>query len=97
MSKYKLPTFISLNIQIAMKIKEELVKIKEECKLMSQFLMESKSRPENDLSFYLGEYELSMYLGEYELSMPWSLFSADDVIYQDKDTSVVAEKIQKSI
>ena len=45
-------------------------------------------KPENDLSFYLGEYELSM---------PWSLFSADDVIYQDKDTSVVAEKIQKSI
>ena len=29
MSKYKLPTFISLNIQIAMKINQELVKIKE--------------------------------------------------------------------
>ena len=33
MSKYKLPTFISLNIQIAMKINQELVKIKQDVKV----------------------------------------------------------------
>ena len=86
MFKYKLPTFISLNIQIAMKINQGLVKIKEEHKLMSQFLLASRSRPEIDLSLYLGEYELSV--------APRSLFSADGVIYQEKDKSVVAEEIR---
>ena len=87
MSKYKLPTFISLNIQIAMEINQELVKIKEERKLMSRFLVISRSRPEIDLSFYLGEYELSV--------VPRSLFSADGVMYQEKDKSVVVEEIRK--
>ena len=81
MSKYKLLTFISLNIQIAMKINQELVKNKEEHILMSWFSLASRSKPEIDLSFYLGEYALSV--------VPRSLFSADSVMYQDKDKSVV--------
>ena len=65
MSKDKLPTFISLKIKIAMKINQELVKIKEESKLMSRFLLTSSSIPEIDLSFYLGECELMWYQGHY--------------------------------
>ena len=65
MSKYKLPTFISLKIKIVMKINQELVKIKEESKLMSRFLLTSSSIPEIDLSFYLGECELMWYQGHY--------------------------------
>ena len=54
MSKFKLPTFISLNIQIAMKINEELVKTKEERSLMSRFLLISRIRLEIDHTFHLG-------------------------------------------
>ena len=70
-----------------MKINQELVKIKEECKLIARFLLASRSRPEIDLSFSLGEYERSV--------VPRSLFSADGVMCQEKDKSVVAEWIQK--
>ena len=87
MSKYKLPTFISLNIQIAMKINQELVKVKEERRLMSRFLLVSRIRLEIDLTFYLGKYELSV--------VPRSLFSADGVMCQEKDKSVVTEVIRK--
>ena len=76
MSTYKLPTFISINIQIVMKLNQELVKIREEHKLISWFLLASGSRPEIDLSFYLGEYELSV--------VPRSLFLADGVMYQER-------------
>ena len=37
MSQYKLPGFISLKYQIAMKINQELVKINKNYKLMSRF------------------------------------------------------------
>ena len=79
-------TNVSLNIQIAMKINKKLKKIKEERKLMCRCLL-AWSRPEADLSFYPGEYELSM--------VPRSLFSADCVMHQEKNKSIVAEEIRK--
>ena len=87
LSKYKLPTFVSLNIQFAMKINQELGKIKEEQRLMSRFLLISRIRLEIDLTFYLGEHELSV--------VQRSLFSADGVLLQEKDKSVVTEVIRK--
>ena len=87
MSKYKLLTFISLNIEIAMKINQELVKIKEERRLVSRFLLASRKRLETDLSFYLGEHEIFV--------VPRSLFSAHDVMFQEKDKSVVTEVVRK--
>ena len=55
--------------------------------MISRFLLTLRSRPEIELSFYIGEYEL--------FKVPRSLFSADGVMYQEKEKSVFAEEIKK--
>ena len=66
-TKEKIPTFVFNNKEITITVNKELVNIKEERKLMSRFLMALCSRPDIDLSHYLGEFRLSV--------IPRSLFT----------------------
>ena len=86
-TKEKIPTFVFNNKEITITVNKELVNIKEERKLMSRFLVTLRSRPDIDLSYYLGEFELSV--------IPRSLFTVDGCLHKTTDKSVVASQLRK--
>ena len=57
-NKRKLPTFAN-NKVVTAKIRNQLINIKAERKLMSKFTVAARSRPDVDLPGYLGKYEFS--------------------------------------
>ena len=59
-TKEKIPAFVFNNKEITITVNKELVNIKEEKKLLLRFLVALRSRPDIDLSYYLGEFELSV-------------------------------------
>ena len=85
-TKEKIPTFVFNNKEITITVNKEL-NIKEERKLMSRFLVTLRSRPDIDLSYYLGEFELSV--------IPRSLFTVDGCLHKTTDKSVVASQLRK--
>ena len=68
------------------KTKEGVVNIKEERKLMSGFIVASRTRQDIDLSYYFAEYEFSV--------IPWSLFNRYGVLIPSKDKSSVFHLIK---
>ena len=89
MRKNKLPTFTSNSKTITVKIKDKLVKVREEHKLMSRFLVVSRTRPEINLPHYLGEYEFSV--------VPRSIFSSDGLLHKSTDKAELLDFIQNLI
>ena len=55
----KLPTFANIKKVVTVKIRNNLINIKSERKLMSRFTVAARSRPDVDLSGYFGKYEFS--------------------------------------
>ena len=55
----KLPTFANTKKVVTVKIRNNLINIKSERKLMSRFTVAARSRPDVDLSGYFGKYEFS--------------------------------------
>ena len=70
-----------------MTLNNNVIKIKEERKLMSRLIVAARSRPEIDLSNYFGEFEFSV--------VPKSLFSADGNLLKTSDKSVIVQEIEK--
>ena len=87
--KEKLPTFDSLNKKVTLQLNKKIVRIKEERKLMSRFIIAARTRQDIDLTHYLGEYEFSV--------VPQSLFSSDGSLHQTADKSTVARELHKAI
>ena len=70
-----------------MNIHDNVVKFKEERNFMSKLIIAAKSRPEIDVSKYLGEYEFS--------SVPKSLFSADGNLLKTIDKHFMLQELEK--
>ena len=64
-----------------MKVNEETLNIKEKRKLMNRILIESRNRPEIDLSDIFGKHEFSV--------VPLSLFAPDGSLYFAKFKSSI--------
>ena len=79
--KRKIPTFKIHIKSCNAKTKEGVVNIKEEHKLMSRFIVASRTRQDIDLPYYFGEYEFSV--------VPRSLFNRYGVLIPSKDKSSV--------
>ena len=79
-TKSKLPTFGSNVKTVTVKIKDQLVQVKEEHKLISRFLIVCRTRHDIDLQSYLGDYEFSV--------APRSLFTPDGQLYKSTNKSV---------
>ena len=84
--KEKIPTFVFSNKETTITVNKGLVNIKEERKLMSRFLVALYSRPDIDLSYYLGEFELSV--------IPRLLFTVDGCLHKTTNKSVVASELR---
>ena len=85
--KVKLPTFVTNNKQVTIQVNKQLVNIKEERKLMTRFVIASRSRPDIDLPKYLVMYEFSV--------VPRALFTPDGFLHQTNDKSSIASEIRK--
>ena len=85
-TKSKLPTFGSNGKTVTVKIKDQLVQVKEEHKLISRFLIVCRTRHDIDLPSYLGDYEFSV--------VPRSLFTPDGQLYKSTDKSVILHEIE---
>ena len=58
-TKRKLPTFVNNKKIVTVKIRNQLINIRAERKLMSRFIVAARSRPDIDLPGYLGKHEFS--------------------------------------
>ena len=76
-NKRKLSTFANNKKVVTVKIRNHLINIKAERKLMSRFTVASKSRPDVDLPGYLGKYEFS--------AVPRSIFTEEGDLIRSKD------------
>ena len=86
LKKRKIPTFKMHVKSCNIKTKEGVVNIKEERKLMSRFIVASRTRQDIDLPYYFGEYEFSV--------VPRSLFNRYSVLIPRKDMSSVFHLIK---
>ena len=77
LKKRKIPIFKMHVKSCNIKTKEGVVNIKEERKLMSRFIVASRTRQDIDLPYYFGEYEFSV--------VPRSLFNRYGVLIPSKD------------
>ena len=77
LKKRKIPTFKMHVKSCNIKTKEGVVNIKEERKLMSRFIVASRTSQDIDLPYYFGEYEFSV--------VPRSLFNRYGVLIASKD------------
>ena len=80
LKKRKIPTFKMHVKSCNIKTKEGVVNIKEERKLMSHFIVASRTRQDIDLPYYFGEYEFSV--------VPRSLFNRYGVLIPIDKSSV---------
>ena len=67
-NKRKLPTFAN-NKVVTTRIRNQIINIKAERKLMSRFTVAARSRPDIDLPGFLGKYEFS--------AVPGSIFTEE--------------------
>ena len=86
LKKRKITTFKIHVKSCNIKTKEGVVNIKEERKLMSRFIVASRTRQDIDLPHYFGEYEFSV--------VPRSLFNRYGVLIPSKDKSSVFHLIK---
>ena len=75
-----------LEVMLKLSIKDHLVQVKEELKLISRFLTVCRTCHDIDLPSYLGDYEFSV--------VPWSLFTWDGQLYKSTDKSVILNEIE---
>ena len=88
LTKRKFPTFASNIKSTTVKIKDQLVNIKDERKFMTRLVVASRTRPEIDLKYYLGKYEFSV--------VPRSLFSPNRKLLPTTDKSIIIREINVS-
>ena len=86
LKKRKIPAFKMHVKSCNIKTKEGVVNIKEERKLMSRFIVASRTGQDIDLSYYFGEYKFSV--------VPRSLFNRYGVLIPSKDKSSVFHLIK---
>ena len=85
----KLPT-LQINAKtINIKLKDQVVTIREEQRLLARFVVASRERPEIDLLAYLGKYEFSV--------VPRSMFLHDGTIHLASDKSSMLHEIEKVV
>ena len=86
-TKRKLPTFVNNKKIVTVKIRNQLINIRAERKLMSTFIVAARSRPDIDLPSYLGKHEFS--------AVPRSLFTEEgDLIRCNDKSKMTAEMLQ---
>ena len=85
-TKRKLPTFGSNAKTVTVKIKDQLVQVKEEHKLISRFLIVCRTRHDIDLPSYLGGYRFSV--------VARSLFTPNGQFYKSTNKSVILNQIE---
>ena len=84
----KLQTFSSTKKSVKVKLQEKVVTLREE-RLMTRFVLTSRSRPEIDLPKYLGKHEFSV--------VPRSMFSSAGQLNLGSDKSSITHKIEDLI
>ena len=87
MTKRKLPTFVASNKTTHVQLKEKVVELKEEKRLMTQFIVASRSREDIDLPHIFGNHEFSV--------VPRSMFSTDGCLLLGSDKSTVLHRIEE--
>ena len=89
LTKRKLPTFSNNKKTATVSVGHKLINVREERKLMTRFIIASRSPSDIDLPSYLGKFEFSV--------VPRSLFNEDGDFLQTNDKSSVAIEIVKSL
>ena len=84
-SKRKLPTFANNKKVVTVKIRNQLINIKAERKLMSRFTVAARSRPDVDLPGCLEKYEFS--------AVPRSTFTEEGDLILSKDKSKITSEM----
>ena len=86
-TKRKLPTFVNNKKIVTVKIRNQLINIRIERKLMSRFIVTARSRPDIDLPGYRGKHEFS--------AVPKSLFTEEgDLIGCNDKSKMTAEMLE---
>ena len=86
MTKRKLPTFVSANKTTKVKLKDRVLELKEERRLMTRFLMASRSREDIDLPEIFGNHEFSV--------VPRSMFGVDGSLLLGADKSAILHQLE---
>lgn len=86
MTKRKLPTFVRSNNTTKIQLKDKVVELKEEKRLMTRFVLASRSREDIDLPKIFGNHEFSV--------VPRSMFSADGSMLLGSDKSTLLHQIE---
>ena len=84
-NKRKLPTFANNKKVVTVNIRNQLINIKAERKLMSRFTVAARSRPDVDLPGYLRKYEFS--------AVPRSIFTEEGDLIRSKDKSKITSEM----
>ena len=79
LKRRKLPTFNATVATTKVKLKDKIVTLKEERRLLTRFLIAYKERPEVDLPSHSGRYEFSV--------VPRSMFHSDGSMIFASDKS----------
>ena len=87
--KEKYHKFLAINKQVTVNINKQLVNVKEERKLMSRFVIASRSRSDIDLPNYFATYDFSV--------VSRSLFTMDGFLHQINDKATIARAIRKTL
>ena len=87
LKRRKLPTFNATVATTKVKLKNKIVTLKEERRLLTRFLIAYKERPEIDLPSHIGRYEFSV--------VPRSMFHSDGSMIFASDKSSLMHEIKK--
>ena len=87
LKRRKLPTFNATVATTKVKLKDKIVTLKEERRLLTRFLIAYKERPEVDLPSHIGRYEFSV--------VPRSMFHSDGSMSFASDKSSLMHEIEK--
>ena len=88
-NKRKLSAFANNKKVVTVKIRNHLINIKAERKLMSRFTVAAKSRPDVDLPGYLGKYGFS--------AVPRSIFRQEGDLIRSKDKYKITSEMLESL
>ena len=86
MKKVKLQTFKSASKMIKVKVKDEIVELKEDRGLFARMLIVTRSRPDIDLKRCISLYELTV--------VPRSLFSPDGMLLLCSTKSIILKQLE---
>ena len=83
----KLPTFGNNSKSTEIKVRDRVLTLREECRMLTRFTMASRERPGIDLPGYVGHYEFSV--------VPRSMFARDGTMHLCTDKASIMHAVEK--